>query len=68
MSISRFRSGSRVSTNRDRIRCYKCREHDHFVKDCPSSSSPAAEQRELEQLQQLHNLKDGQTNPRNNLH
>ena len=33
-SSSRSRSGSRVSTNRDRIRCYKCREYDHFVKRC----------------------------------
>ena len=31
-SNSRSRSGSRVSTNRDRIRCYKCREYDHFTK------------------------------------
>ena len=34
---SRWRSGSRASTNRDRIRCYKCREYDHFMKDCPTS-------------------------------
>ena len=32
---SRSSSGSRASTNRDRIRCYNCREYDHFVKDCP---------------------------------
>ena len=32
---SRSRSGSRVSTNRDRIRCYKCRVYDHFAKYCP---------------------------------
>ena len=36
-SSTRSRSGSRVSTNRDRIRCYKCREYDHFTKDCLSS-------------------------------
>ena len=29
------RSGSRASTNRDRIRCYKCREYDHFCKRLP---------------------------------
>ena len=23
-----------MSINRDRIRCYRCREHDHFAKDC----------------------------------
>ena len=30
-SNDRSRSGSRASTNRDRIRCYMCREYDHFV-------------------------------------
>ena len=29
-SNSRSRSGSRANTNRDRIRCYKCREYDHL--------------------------------------
>ena len=28
-----FRSGSRTSTNRERIRCYKCREYNYFAKD-----------------------------------
>ena len=32
---SRLRSGSRVSNNRVRVSCYKCREYDHFTKDCP---------------------------------
>ena len=27
---SRLRSGSQASTNRDRIRCYNCREYDHL--------------------------------------
>ena len=40
--------------NRDRIRCYKCREYDHFTKDSPTS-------RELEHLQQMLNLDDEQT-------
>ena len=22
--------------NRDRIRCYKCREYDHFANECPN--------------------------------
>ena len=35
-SHSRSRSGSRANTNRDRIRCYKCREYDHFARDCPN--------------------------------
>ena len=26
-----------ASTNRDRIRCYACREYDHFARDCPNS-------------------------------
>ena len=38
------RSGSRASTNRDRIRCYNCREYDHFATDCPNSR----EERDLE--------------------
>ena len=32
-----------MSTNRDRIRCFKCREYDHFTKDCPT----AKEEREM---------------------
>ena len=52
ISNSRSRSGSRASTNRDRIRCYKCREYDYFTKDCPTSK----EEREREQLEQMLNL------------
>ena len=51
-SNSSSRPGSRASTNRDRIRCYNCREYDHFVRDCPS----AREERDLEQLQQILNM------------
>ena len=36
-SNNRSRSGSRASTNRDWIRCYVCREYDHFARDCPNS-------------------------------
>ena len=43
-SNDRSRSGPRASTNRDRIRCYTCREYDHFVRDCPNSR----EERDLE--------------------
>ena len=56
-SNSRLRSRSRASTNRDRIRCYKCREYDHFMRDCPTSR----EKREIEQLQQMHTLEESQT-------
>ena len=33
-SSSRLRS--RTSTYRDRIRCFKCREYDHFANECPN--------------------------------
>ena len=56
-SSSRSRSGSRASTNRDRIRCYNCREYDHFARDCPTSR----EERDLDQLQQMLNLEEKQT-------
>ena len=51
-SNSRSRSGSKASSNRDRIRCYNCREYDHFTRGCPTSG----EERDLEQLQQMSNL------------
>ena len=53
-SNSRLRSGSRASTNRDRIRCYTCREYDHFARDCPNTR----EERNLEQLQQMLNMEE----------
>ena len=30
------RLGSCVSTNRDRLRCFKCSEYDHFARECPN--------------------------------
>ena len=33
-SSSRLRS--RTSTKRDRIRCFRCREYDHFANECPN--------------------------------
>ena len=51
-SNSWSRSGFRASTNRDRIKCYKCREYNHFMRDCPTSR----EEKEIEQLQQMLNL------------
>ena len=47
--------GSRASTNRDKIRCYKCREYVHFAKDCPTSK----EKRKIEQIQNMFNLDEG---------
>ena len=53
----RSRSGSRAHTNRDRIRCFKCREYDHFARECLTRW----EKREIEQIQQMFNLDDEQT-------
>ena len=33
---SRSRSNSRVSTNHDHVRCYRCREYYHFASECPN--------------------------------
>ena len=57
ISNSRSRSVLRVSINRDRNRCYNCGEYDHFMKDCPTSKV----EREIEQMQQIFNLDEGQT-------
>ena len=46
-----------MSTNRDRIRCYKCREFYHFAKDCPTSKEVG----EIEKIQQMFNLDEEQT-------
>ena len=32
----RHRSNSRVTTNRDRIICFRCREYEHFANACPN--------------------------------
>ena len=36
-SESRSRSNSRVTTNRDRIRCFRCWEYDYFANECPNT-------------------------------
>ena len=51
-SSSRSRLDSGASTNRDRIRCYKCREYDHFAKDCPTSKI----EEEADKIQQMLNM------------
>ena len=56
MSNSRLTSGSRASMNRDRIRCFKCREYDHFARECPTRQ----ESREAEQIQQMFNMDEDQ--------
>ena len=33
---TRSRSNSRVTTNRDRIRNFRCREYEHFANECPN--------------------------------
>ena len=38
-SESRSRSSSCVSTNRDRSRCYRCNEYDHFARECPNDTA-----------------------------
>ena len=63
-SQSRSRSGSRASIKRDRIQYYKCREYDHFARDCPTSR----EEKEIEKLLQMLNLGNEQliTTPTSN--
>ena len=34
---SRSQSNSRVSTNCNRVRCYRCQEYDHFASECPNT-------------------------------
>ena len=57
MSNSRSRSGYRASKNRDRIRCFECREYDHFAQECPTRQTS----RETEQIQHMFNMDEVQT-------
>ena len=34
---TRNRSTSRVTTNRDMIRCFRCKEYHHFANECPNA-------------------------------
>ena len=36
-SRARSRSNSRIRTKRDRVRCYKCWEYDHYANECPNA-------------------------------
>ena len=44
-SCSRY--NSRVSTNRDQIRCYRCQEYNHFASECPNT--PTDEETDYEE-------------------
>ena len=46
-----------TSTHRDRIRCHKCREYAHFLKDCLTTKV----KKEADQIQQMINLAKEQT-------
>ena len=45
-----------MSTNRDRIRCFECREYNHFARECPTRRK----NRETEQIQQMFNIENDQ--------
>ena len=47
---SRYRSSSCVSTNRDRSRCYRCNEYDHFARECPNVMSDEEQEAVLQLL------------------
>ena len=57
ISNSRSRSGSRVTTNRDRMRYFECRECDHFTRHYLTRQA----NREAEQVQQMFNMDEDQT-------
>ena len=42
-SGTRSRSNSRVTKNKDRIRCFRCREYDHFAKNCPNMGTDGSD-------------------------
>ena len=56
-SSSRSRSGSRACTNRDRIRCYRCMEYDHFAMNCPTLQI----EKQPEQIKQMYNMAEEHT-------
>ena len=45
---SRSQSNSRVSTNHNQVRCYRCWEYDHFASKCPNT--PTDEETDYEDI------------------
>ena len=45
---SRSQSNSRVSTNCDQVRCYRCQEYNHFTSKCPNT--PTDKETEYEDI------------------
>ena len=41
-------SNSRVITNCDHVRCYRCQEYDHFMVECPNT--PTDEETDYEDV------------------
>ena len=56
MKNSGSKSGSRASTNRDRIRCFSCREYDHFARECPTRQANREAEQIQQQIQQMFNM------------
>ena len=49
-----------MSTNRDRIQCFECREYDHFAPEYPVRLARETS-REAKQIQQMFNMDKDQT-------
>ena len=58
-SSTRSRSGLRTSTNRDKIRCFRCREYYHFAKDCANVT--VTEKDETKQMYQMLDSEEQET-------
>ena len=53
---SRSHSYSRVSTNHDQVRCYRCQEYDQFASKCPNTPTdeePDYDDADLASLQMM---------------
>ena len=60
------KNNSRVSTNWDCVRCYRCREYDHFASECPNTLTDEetdcedADPASLQMISQDHGLVDSE--------